>query len=46
MILFSRILSEISGRGLLRNEKFGFRTKSRMSLQLARLVDGVEMNFR
>jgi hypothetical protein len=37
-ILLSRILSEVSGRGLLRDEQFGFRPKHSTSLQLARLV--------
>jgi hypothetical protein len=38
-LLRSRILSEVSGRGLLRDEQFGFRPKHRTNLQLARLVE-------
>jgi hypothetical protein len=44
-ILLSRILSEVSERGLLRDEQFGFRTKHSTSLQLARLVEIVTRNF-
>jgi hypothetical protein len=44
-ILLSRILSEVNGRGLLRDEQFGFRTKDSTSLQLARLVERVTRNF-
>ncbi|WP_431309756.1 reverse transcriptase domain-containing protein, partial [Klebsiella pneumoniae] len=44
-ILLSRILSEVSGRGLLRDEQCGFRPKHSTSLQLARLVERVTRNF-
>jgi hypothetical protein len=44
-ILLSRILSEVSGRGLLRDEQFGFRPKHSTSLQLAQLVERVSRNF-
>jgi hypothetical protein len=44
-ILLSRILSEVRGRGLLRDEQFGFRPKHSTSLQLARLVGRVTTNF-
>jgi hypothetical protein len=44
-ILLSRILSEVSGRGLLRNEQFRFRPKHSMNLQLARLVERVTRNI-
>jgi hypothetical protein len=44
-ILLSRILSEVSGRGLLRDEKFGFRAKHSTILQLARLVERVTRNL-
>ena len=35
----------MSRRGLLRDEQFGFRHKSSMGLQLARLVEKVSRNF-
>jgi hypothetical protein len=41
-ILLSRILSEVSRRGLLRDEQFGFRHKHSSSLQLALLVESFE----
>jgi hypothetical protein len=44
-ILISRILSEVSGRGLLGDEQFGFRPKHTTTLQLARLVERVSRNF-
>jgi hypothetical protein len=44
-ILLSRILSEVSGRGLLPDQQFGFRPKLSMILQLARLVEKVTWNF-
>jgi hypothetical protein len=44
-ILLSRILSEVIGRGLLRDEQFGFRPKRSNSLQLARLVKRMTRNF-
>ena len=39
--LLRRILNEVSGRGLLRDEQFGFRPKHSTSLQLARLFESV-----
>ena len=39
-----RILCEVSGRGLLRDEQFGFRPKHSTALQLARLVERVSRN--
>ena len=44
-ILFTRTLSEISGRGLLRDERFGFRPKHNAVLLLARLVERVSRDF-
>jgi hypothetical protein len=44
-ILLSLILVEVSGRGLLRDEQFGFRPKHSISLQHARLVERVTRNF-
>jgi len=44
-ILLSRILQEVSGRGLLRDEQFGFRPKHSTALKLARLVERVSRNF-
>jgi hypothetical protein len=44
-ILLSRILNEISGRELLRDEQFGSRPKHNTTLQLARLVETVARNF-
>jgi hypothetical protein len=44
-ILLSRILHEVNGRGLLRDEEFGFRPKHSTELQLARLVERVFRNF-
>jgi hypothetical protein len=44
-ILLSRILCEVRGHGLLRDEQFGFRPKHRTALQLARLVERVSRNF-
>jgi hypothetical protein len=43
--LLSKILSEVSGLGLLRDEKFCFRPKHCTSLQLARLVERVSRNL-
>ena len=43
--LLSRIFCEVSGRGLLCNERFGFRPKHSTSLQLGRLVERVSRNF-
>jgi hypothetical protein len=44
-ILVSRILIEVSGRGLLRDEYFGLRPKHSTTLQLVRLVKRVTRNF-
>jgi hypothetical protein len=44
-ILLSRIPSEVSGRGLLSDEQFGFRPKHSTTLQLVRLVERVTRNF-
>jgi hypothetical protein len=38
-ILFTRIVCEVSGHGLLRNKQFAFRPKHRTTLQLNRLVE-------
>jgi hypothetical protein len=40
-ILLYRILSEVSGRGLLHNEQFVFRSKHSTALKPTRLVDRV-----
>jgi hypothetical protein len=40
-ILLTRVLREVNERGLLRDEQFGFRPKHSTTLQLARLVEGV-----
>jgi hypothetical protein len=44
-ILLARILQEVSERRLLQDEQFGFRPGHSMSLQLARLVERIIMNF-
>jgi hypothetical protein len=44
-ILLARILHEVSERGLLRDEQFGFRPRHSTSLQLARLVERITRNF-
>jgi hypothetical protein len=44
-ILLARILHEVSERGLMRDEHFGFRPRHSMSLQLARLVERITRNF-
>ena len=44
-ILLVRILQVVNERGLLRDEKFGFRPKHSTSLQLARLVERITRNF-
>jgi hypothetical protein len=44
-ILLARILHEVNGRGLMRDEQFGFRPKHSTSLQLARLVERIARNF-
>jgi hypothetical protein len=43
--LLAQILPEVSERGLLRDEQFGFRPRHSTSLQLARLVERVTRNF-
>jgi hypothetical protein len=40
-----RILYEVSGRGLLLGEQFGFRISHTTALQLARLVERLSRNF-
>jgi hypothetical protein len=44
-ILLSRIVYEVTGRGVLRDKQFGFRPKHSTALQLARLVERVSRNF-
>ena len=44
-ILLARILHEVSVRGLMRDEQFGFRPRHSTSLQLARLVERITRNF-
>jgi hypothetical protein len=44
-ILLARILHEVSKRGLLLGEQFGFRPRHSTSLQLARLVERITRNF-
>ena len=44
-ILLCRILHEVSTRGLLRDEQFGFRPKHSTALQLARLAERVSSNL-
>jgi hypothetical protein len=44
-ILLARVLREVSERGLLRDEQFGFRPRHSTTLQLARLVERVNRNF-
>jgi hypothetical protein len=44
-ILLSSILSEISSRGLFRDEQFGFRPKHSTSFQVPLLVERVTRNF-
>jgi hypothetical protein len=44
-ILLSRILYEVSGRGLLRDKQFGFRPKHSTKLLITRLVERVSRNF-
>jgi len=44
-ILLAGILHEVSERALMRDEKFGFRPRYSMSLQLARLVERITRNF-
>jgi hypothetical protein len=44
-ILLARILREVSERGLMRDEQFGFRLGHSTSLHLARLVERITRNF-
>jgi hypothetical protein len=44
-ILLSRILHEVSRRGLLRDKQLGFRPKHSTAVQLNRLVERVHRNF-
>jgi hypothetical protein len=44
-ILLARVLREVSKRGLLRDEQFGFRLRHSTTLQLARLVERVNRNI-
>jgi len=41
----TRILSEVSGSEILRNEQFGFRPQHSTALQLAQLIEIVSRNF-
>ena len=41
----ARILHEVSVRGLMRDDQFGFRPRHSTSLQLARLVERITRNF-
>ena len=41
-ILLSRIVYEVTGCGLLRNEQFGFRPKHSTALQLAHIVGSAQ----
>jgi len=41
-ILITKILYKVVGRGLLRNEQYGFRLKQSTTLQLTRLVESVQ----
>jgi hypothetical protein len=45
-ILFSRILYEVSGRGLLHDEQFGFRPKQSNTLKLIPLVESIQVLWR
>ena len=44
-ILLSRILHEVSERGMIRNEQLGFRLKHNRSLQLGHLVERMTRNL-
>ena len=44
-IQLTRILHEVSERGLMRDEQFGFRSRHSTSLQRARLVERMNWNF-
>ena len=43
-VVIARILHEVSERGLMRDEEFGFRPRHSTSLQLARLVERITRN--
>jgi hypothetical protein len=43
--LLARILHEVSERGLMRDEQFGFRPRHSTSLQLARLFERITGKF-
>jgi hypothetical protein len=44
-ILIARISHEVSERGMMRDEQFGFRPRHITSFQLARLVERITRNF-
>jgi hypothetical protein len=44
-IILARILHDVNVRGLMRDEKLGFRPKHSTSLQLVRLTERVTRNF-
>jgi hypothetical protein len=44
-ILLARILHEVSERGLMQDEKFGFRSRHSTSLQLTHLIERITRNF-
>jgi len=44
-IILAKILHEVSERGLMRDEQFGFRPRHSTSLQLARLVERITKDF-
>jgi hypothetical protein len=45
MILLTRIHFEVSGRGLMQDEQFGFQPRHSTFLQLARLIERITRNF-